>query len=65
MMGQYIIIAFVLGWAVAYACIRIYRAIRHANDKCYGCSGCALHDAMIKKQGRYRTKPNCYQKSDK
>ncbi|MBR7019349.1 MAG: FeoB-associated Cys-rich membrane protein [Prevotella sp.] len=42
---QYVVIAIVVTVAVAYAGWRIYRALRHAADPCYGCEGCALKGA--------------------
>jgi len=61
-MVQYVIIAFILSLAFVYAGYRIYQIIRHANDKCYGCTGCSLHDQLLKKQGKEKGKPDCYHK---
>ena len=52
---QYIILGAILVLAVAYAAWRIYRAIRHANDPCYGCEGCALKD--LKQQAKTKKCP--------
>lgn len=41
---QYIIVTAVLCAAIGYALWRAYQAVRHANDPCYGCSGCALKE---------------------
>ncbi|MBP5569801.1 MAG: FeoB-associated Cys-rich membrane protein [Prevotella sp.] len=50
---QYLIVAILLAVAVMYAVWRIYRALRAANDPCYGCEGCQLkeiRDAQRKKE---------------
>ena len=39
---QYLIVTVILAIAVGYAAWRIYRALRMANDPCYGCEGCEL-----------------------
>lgn len=41
---QYLIVAILLAVAVMYAAWRIYRALRAANDPCYGCEGCQLKE---------------------
>ena len=41
---QYLIVAILLAFAVMYAAWRIYRALRAANDPCYGCEGCQLKE---------------------
>ena len=41
---QYLIVAILLAVAVVYAAWRIYRALRAANDPCYGCEGCQLKE---------------------
>ena len=46
---QEIVIAIILLLCVGYAAYRIYRAVKRANDPCYGCEGCALRDQMKKK----------------
>ncbi|WP_036859705.1 MULTISPECIES: hypothetical protein [Prevotellaceae] len=61
-MVQYIIIGFVLCLSIGYAGYRIYQAIRHADDKCYGCKGCAIHDQLLLQQGKGKRKPSCYHK---
>ena len=47
---QTIILAIILVLCTGYAAFRIYKAIEHANDPCYGCEGCALREQMKKKQ---------------
>ncbi|MBR5350644.1 MAG: FeoB-associated Cys-rich membrane protein [Prevotella sp.] len=49
---QYLIIIIVLAMAIGYAAWRIYLAIRHANDPCYGCAGCALKDIKRHQLGK-------------
>lgn len=41
---QIAIVSIILLACTLYAGYRIRESIRHANDKCYGCSGCALKD---------------------
>jgi len=55
MTTQYLIIIIVLAAAIGYAAWRIYLAIRHANDPCYGCEGCALKE--LKQQSRGKKTP--------
>lgn len=47
---QYVVIAVAVAVAVAYAGWRIYRALKHADDPCYGCEGCALKAAKQRHQ---------------
>lgn len=53
---QYIVIGVVLIAALGYAAYRIYDTVRRANDPCYGCSGCALHDQLMKKRADCKKK---------
>ncbi len=41
---QIAIISIILFACLVYVGHRVREAIKHANDKCYGCSGCALKD---------------------
>ena len=59
---QYIILGAVLVLAVTYAGWRIYRALRHANDPCYGCEGCALKD--LKQQAKTKKCPKNLQNTN-
>jgi hypothetical protein len=59
---QYIIIAIILALAIAYAAYRIYISAKRAGDPCYGCSGCAIHEQMLKKRGKGKKKPVCFNK---
>ena len=45
---QLILVITILTAAVAYSGWRIYNAIRHANDPCYGCNGCQLKNLKNK-----------------
>jgi hypothetical protein len=63
-MVQYIIITIVLLTAIAYVLWRIILIIRHSNDKCYGCSGCAIHDQLMRQRGQGK-RPLCYNKKAK
>lgn len=50
---QYIIVAAVVLAALGYAAWRAYFAIRHANDKCYGCQLkeiCKVNGARAQRQ---------------
>lgn len=61
-MTQLLIVGAVLAACLAYVGYRVYVAVRRAGDRCYGCSGCALHDQLMKKRAgeRRRGKPLCY-----
>lgn len=50
MVVQYIILCLILLLALSFVVFRIYMTFRYANDKCYGCSGCAIHDQMQRKK---------------
>jgi len=54
MVWQYVIIAAVLIIAVGYAAWRVFQALRHAGDPCYGCQGCQLQ--QLRRQARKRGK---------
>jgi hypothetical protein len=62
MIMQNIIIGIIIAAAIIYAGYRVFVAIRSAGDPCYGCSGCALHEQMLKKQGKKKKKPLCFNK---
>lgn len=62
---QYIIIAVVITACIVYAIRRIYVDIRKAQDHCYGCAGCALHDAIVRQQGKKRGQPECFKKKSR
>lgn len=66
-MIQLVIVGVVLAACLAYVGYRIYVAVRRAGDRCYGCSGCALHDQLMKKraQERHGGKPGCYNPTKK
>ena len=46
---QIAIIALILLLCVGYAAYRIHQAIKHANDPCRGCDGCALRNQLKNK----------------
>ena len=52
---QYLIVTVILAIAVGYAAWRIYRALRTANDPCYGCEGCELKE--LRKTALHKNKP--------
>ncbi|KXB85629.1 hypothetical protein HMPREF3034_00112 [Prevotella sp. DNF00663] len=54
MIVQYIITFLIITLALSFAFFRLYTTFKHANDKCYGCSGCAIHDQMLKKKKNCR-----------
>lgn len=47
---QYVVIGVVVALAVTYMAWRIYHIIRHSNDPCYGCEGCALKEMKRKEK---------------
>jgi len=55
-MIQYVIISIVLLVAVSYVVIRIYELVRKSGNPCWGCTGCALHDQMLKKKQECKKK---------
>jgi len=54
---QYIIIGIAVVLSAAYVAYRVFNAIRHAGDPCYGCAGCALKDIQRKKHKNKKAKP--------
>lgn len=52
---QYLIVTVILAIAVGYGAWRIYRALRMANDPCYGCEGCELKE--LRKTALRKNKP--------
>ncbi|MBW4869969.1 hypothetical protein KZY59_00155 [Prevotella buccae] len=50
MVLQYIIVGLILLAALLYVVYLIRETICHANDKCYGCAGCAIHDRLKRKR---------------
>lgn len=50
MVLQYIIVGLILLAALLYVAYLIRETICHANDKCYGCAGCAIHDRLKRKR---------------
>lgn len=48
MVIQYFIIAIVFFVSVAYAILLLIKAFKKKNDPCKGCSGCAIHEQMLK-----------------
>ena len=49
-MWQYIVLAIVILSAVGYVVYRTWQSFRAASNPCHGCSGCAIHDQLKKKQ---------------
>ena len=45
---QTILVTIILTLSVAYAAYRIWRLLKHTNDPCAGCSGCAMKEARRK-----------------
>lgn len=60
---QYLLLFLILFAAVGYMLWRGWLMWKHVGDKCYGCSGCALHDEMLKKHGKKHGKPACFHKT--
>lgn len=59
-MWQYIVLAIVILSAIGYVVYRTWQSFRVASDPCHGCSGCAIHDQLKKKQKlEGRKKPAC------
>lgn len=63
MVIQYFIIAIVLFASVAYAILLLIKAFKRKNDSCKGCSGCVIHEQILKNKSTSRggTLP-CYRK---
>ena len=60
-MWQYIVLAIVILSAIGYVVYRMWQSFRAASDPCHGCSGCAIHDQLKKKQKLGgRKKPACF-----
>ena len=50
-MLQYIIVFLILAASIAYAAVRVYRSLRHADQGCYNaCEGCELAKNCKKKK---------------
>jgi len=49
-MWQYVVLAIVILSAIGYVVYRTWQSFRAASDPCHGCSGCAIHDQLKKKQ---------------
>ena len=60
-MWQYVVLAIVILSAIGYVVYRTWQSFRAASDPCHGCSGCAIHDQLKKKQKlEGRKKPACF-----
>ena len=60
-MWQYVVLAIVILSAVGYVVYRMWQSFRAASDPCHGCSGCAIHDQLKKKQKQEgRKKAACF-----
>lgn len=63
MVIQYFIIAIVFFVSVAYAILLLIKAFKRKDDPCKGCSGCAIHEQMLKNKSTSEGKtPSCYRK---
>ncbi len=62
MLIQYIIISIIVLASLSYAGKKLYEIFRHQQDKCYGCSGCTIHDQLMKQKEFGKLKPTCYHK---
>ena len=59
---QYVIVALVLLFCVAYLGYRAYRALKASDDPCHGCSGCALKEIKGKGELSKKVKRECAEK---
>lgn len=53
---QTVIVLTVIICAVAYSVLRVYKAIKNANDPCHGCEGCKIKEQMKRKRAAGCTK---------